>query len=222
VTPTGQRFAAIAAALVLAWGVLFRDWPPYWILALFWIENVVIGLATLVKLVVAGRRTKAVPEAIATCAFFCVHYGLFCGVHGVFVAALFGAQKGAGVADQDEDLGGILLGMVSDVVRDVPGQLALASIVVAVGVDLVQWLAAHRDARDSQLIGETMGAPYARIVVLHLVILGGAFLMQLLNAPAAAVLLLVALKLLVDLGVLHFGRRKPTAGEPLPPDQRGA
>ncbi|HVJ59337.1 MAG TPA: DUF6498-containing protein, partial [Burkholderiaceae bacterium] len=94
-------------------------------------------------------------------------------------------------------------------VREVPGALALASIVIAVAFDLVQWLVAHRDDENPKLVGETMSAPYGRIVVLHVVILGGAFLMQLFKAPAAAVLLLVALKLLADLGFLRRARNRP-------------
>ena len=201
-TPAAQRIASIAAALVLAYGVLALDWPPYWILALFWLENVVIGFATLAKLVFAGIRVGQPVGTLAMAAFFCVHYGLFCTVHGVFVASLFGPQRGG-------EMSATLARMVGDVVRDVPGALALASIVIAVVLDLVQWLVAHRDDENPKLVAETMHAPYGRIVILHVVILGGAFLMQLFKAPAAAVLLLIALKLLADLGFLRLGRRRP-------------
>ena len=203
-TPNAQRIASIAAALVLAYGVLVLDWPPYWVLALFWLENVVIGVATLAKLVFAGLRIGQPLGTLAMAAFFCVHYGLFCAVHGVFVATLFGGQRNG-------DMSLTLGRMVGDVVREPPGMLALASIVVAVIFDLVQWIAAHRDDENPQLVGETMGAPYGRIVVLHVVILGGAFLMQLFKAPAAAVVLLVALKLLVDVGALRLGRKRAAA-----------
>jgi hypothetical protein len=64
-----------------------------------------------------------------------------------------------------------------------------------------------------------MAAPYGRIVVLHVVLLGGGFLMQLFNAPSAAVLLLVALKLAVDLGVLRLGGA--TRGRTTTPDTAG-
>jgi len=202
-TPAAQRIASIAAALVLAYGVVALDWPPYWVLALFWLENVTIGVATLAKLVFAGLRTGQPLGTLFIAGFFCVHYGLFCAVHGVFVASLFGPQRSA------SDMGVTLARMVGDVVREVPGALALASIVIAVAFDLVQWLVAHRDDENPKLVGETMSAPYGRIVVLHVVILGGAFLMQLFKAPAAAVLLLVALKLLADLGFLRRARNRP-------------
>ena len=44
-----------------------------------------------------------------------------------------------------------------------------------------------------------MLAPYRRIVLLHIALLGGAFLMQMLGLPQATVLVLVALKLAFDL-----------------------
>jgi hypothetical protein len=212
-TPDAQRIASIAAALVLAYGVVALDWPPYWVLALFWLENVAIGVATLAKLVFAGLRTGQPLGTLAMAAFFCVHYGMFCAVHGVFVATLFGQQR-----DSGGDMAITLARMVGDVVREPPGMLALASIVIAVVIDLVRWIAAHRDDENPKLVGETMGAPYGRIVVLHVVILGGAFLMQLFKAPAAAALLLVALKLLADLGALRLGRRSEDSGTVRPQD----
>jgi hypothetical protein len=55
-----------------------------------------------------------------------------------------------------------------------------------------------------------MAAPYGRIVVLHVVLIGGGFLMQALDAPAAVVLLLVAFKLWHELRALR--RPGPGAG----------
>ena len=197
--PTARRVASIAAALVLAWGVLALGWPPFWVLALYWLENVVVGFATLARLVFAGIRTGQPLGALGTSLFFCVHYGLFCAVHGFFVAALFAGQP-------QGDLPATLLRLVGNVLRDLPGVIAFVSIVAAVLVDLVQWIAEHRDDENPALVAQTMAAPYGRIVVLHVVLLGGGFLMQAFKAPAAAVLLLIAIKLAVDLGALRLGR----------------
>jgi hypothetical protein len=59
-----------------------------------------------------------------------------------------------------------------------------------------------------------MGAPYGRVVVLHLTILFGAFAIAILGAPQFALLLLVGLKTAFDLG-LHV-REHRNAGPPLP------
>jgi hypothetical protein len=55
-----------------------------------------------------------------------------------------------------------------------------------------------------------MQQPYGRIVVLHLTILGGGFLMLALHSPAVGLLLLVALKTALDLRG-HFAERKKFA-----------
>jgi hypothetical protein len=55
-----------------------------------------------------------------------------------------------------------------------------------------------------------MGAPYARVVVLHLTILFGAFAVAILGSPVVALLILVGLKTALDLG-LH--RREHRAAD---------
>jgi hypothetical protein len=52
-----------------------------------------------------------------------------------------------------------------------------------------------------------MAAPYGRIVVLHVTLIVGGFLIMSLAAPVAGVLLLVALKLGYDLLTLGRDRR---------------
>ena len=195
-------------------GVLFWGWDVFALLVLFWMENVVVGLFFILRMVFADLADAALwVGKLFMVPFFCVHYGMFCAVHGVFVATLFGQQR-----DSGGDMASTLARMVGDVVREPPGMLALASIVIAVVIDLVRWIAAHRDDENPKLVRETMGAPYGRIVVLHVVTLGGAFLMQLFKAPAAAALLLVALKLLADLGALRLGRRSEDSGTVRPQD----
>ena len=59
---------------------------------------------------------------------------------------------------------------------------------------------------------ELMGAPYARVVVLHLTIIFGAFVSIALGSPVGALVVLVILKTALDLR-LHareHGRRTPT------------
>jgi Family of unknown function (DUF6498) len=62
-----------------------------------------------------------------------------------------------------------------------------------------------------------MFRPYGRIVVLHLTVLLGGFLVMGLGAPVAAIVLLVALKTAIDLGAhlkerVKFGVRNPEPG----------
>ncbi|MEE4380730.1 MAG: DUF6498-containing protein, partial [Pseudomonadales bacterium] len=63
-------------------GVLFWDWHVGALLVLYWSENVILGACTIVKMLAAGPV-----RGLFTAAFFLVHYGGFCAVHGVFVLA---------------------------------------------------------------------------------------------------------------------------------------
>ena len=76
-------------------GVAKFGWPAGNVLALFWIENVILGFWSLVRVATArgtrdgGSRIKpkgsgAVTSRTGTALFFCFHYGIFCLVHAVF------------------------------------------------------------------------------------------------------------------------------------------
>jgi hypothetical protein len=191
--PTGalQSIAAFGGALVIAVGVLLFDWPTFTVLALYWLENVIIGAFTAARILAAGARTERYVQSLATTAFFTVHYGLFCLVHGVFVATLFG-----GIGTAHGLLDPVLL-MVGRISGDAVGAIVVAAMVIAAAADA--WRAAARDADEDEAVGRIMVEPYGRIVVLHLVLIGGGFLMQMLKLPALAALLLVAIKLAYDL-----------------------
>jgi len=184
--------AAIAAAIVIAAGVLFFGWPTFTVLAFYWIENAVIGVFNLVRMAVAGARSGQLVNGVFLCGFFIVHYGLFCLAHAYFITALFGAE---GV--DDHFMFDPAMALLSRTASNEIGAIALLAIVVSAGIDTVQWLmsADVTDRADPQRV---MFAPYGRIVVLHIVLLGGGFLLQILHAPAIAVLLLVGAKLASD------------------------
>ena len=84
--PVGRRREiglALALNLVFVAGVLFWGWPAGNVLLLFWVENVLMGVGTLVRILTAevGPQTRRP-------VFFTLHYGIFCVVHLVFVAVL--------------------------------------------------------------------------------------------------------------------------------------
>lgn len=194
--------AAVGSALVLGAGVVFFGWPAFTVLAFYWIENVVIGVFTLLRLLVAAARAGQFAEGVVLSAFFTAHYGLFCLGHAFLIVTVFGGEP---VGDQ------LLFGpaklLIARVASDSIGILALLAIVVGAAADLSRWLG-DAQAADRADLHSAMAAPYRRIVVLHVVLLGGAFLLQLLHAPALAALMLIGAKLVSDLLRL---RRQPAA-----------
>jgi hypothetical protein len=201
---TLRRAAAFGSAALVAAGIVFLGWPTFTVLAFYWLENVIIGGFTAIRMLVAGARTGRHAESLATTVFFSVHYGLFCLVHGVFVATLFGGIRSlAGVADP------VLL-MIGRVAGDRIGIVVVIAMVVAAALDA--WRALARlDVDDPKAIRHIMSEPYGRIVVLHVVLIAGGALMLALRLPSLAALLLVAFKLVYDLRPLQ---REQTAAPP--------
>jgi hypothetical protein len=200
-----DRALAVASAVVIAWGVLALGWSPFVVMMLFWFENVVIGVLNVAKILVTGVRlgTAGVIGGIAMSAFFTVHYGLFTAVHGMFVVLLFGGELGRGA--MDGGLAGAAAAMLGYLLAERDGWLAALAIVLVHLSGLLQWLARTREAPPA--LKEIMGAPYGRIVVLHVTLIASGFLVQALKAPVAGALLLVALKLGYDLVALRRAQR---------------
>jgi hypothetical protein len=209
---------AIGSAAVIACGVLVLGWSVFTVMALFWFENVVIGVFNVLRMLVSGERMgiTGLVAALVTAAFFTVHYGLFTAVHGVFVVMLFGTAE-LGREAMNDGLAGPLMRMVTALVADREGWLAMVAIVAVHAVAFVQWIFASR-SRPTPL-KELMGAPYGRIVVLHVTLIAGGFLVMSLQAPVLGVLLLIALKLGYDLVDLRRASRETTVDAPGTADQ---
>jgi hypothetical protein len=191
-----STIALVLANLVPLAGAAFGGWSAYELLLLFWAENVVIGLFQVLRMgsVVVLRRT---PDQAGLIAFFILHYGLFTFVHGLLVTGSFGPPGEDGM----EQAVALLLSP--------SGQLfALLALAASHGFSFaVNFLGAGewRDAEAPAL----MKQPYARVVMLHLVILGGGAAALALGEPLAALILLVVMKIAVDVAAhrrAHVGR----------------
>lgn len=222
-TASGARAGGVsAAALVLAnllplVGVLALGWEVFQVLVLYWLENVVVGVFAVGRIALArgpaprkpgstsGEESGAAVVAsgaaqrLVLVPFFCLHYGVFTMVHGIFVFALFGGVVGFG------PLGGLETGLSTLDSR----WLALAVTGLAVSHGLSFWRNYYLGGEYLTLSPqEAMAQPYGRVVVLHLTILFGGFLVLLLGSPVWALLLLVALKTGLDLRAHLAERRK--------------
>src|SRR5262249_53058524 len=138
--------------------------------------------------------------------FFCVHYGMFCFVHGIFVFALFGGAK-FGEPFQ------LLQNVVPAIQRTGLGFAALSlasSHAVSYFVNYIHGGAEQR--RPSS--GHLMAQPSSRIMILPFPILLGGFAMMARGSPLYGLLLLVAIKTGVDMTAHRRERQK--LGEALP------
>lgn len=186
---------------MLAW-----DWPVFPILLLFWMENVVVGVLNVARMLLLD------PGDLGTWAgklffvpFFCVHYGMFTLVHGVFVMALFG---GPGYERAGDSL--FSADPVFRAIREYNLWLPVAAIA---GSHLFSfcWNYCLRGEYLRALLQDLMTRPYARVVVLHLTIIFGGFGAMALGSPLWALVLLVVLKIGIDLAA-HIRERNKMAG----------
>jgi hypothetical protein len=180
--------AAVLVNLVPIAGVAFWGWSAFALIFLYWLENLVIGARTVGAMLstAAFGGVKAI-GAMAIAGFFTIHYGMFCFVHGTFVVTLFGGE--AVVGDSMFDLAGAAQMLFA---RE-PGLYAgLAAIVLWQAVGLGLFLA-RGEAKQAQPL-TLMASPYPRIIVLHLTLIFGGFLLMLLNQPLAGLVLLALIK----------------------------
>jgi len=134
--------------------------------------------------------------------FFCVHYGMFTFVHGIFVVTLFGGGM--------HGMRGFpTVSTFWNVMRENELGWAILGLAVSHGVSFVT---NYIGKGEYQRVGlnQLMQQPYGRIMVMHIAILFGGFLVMALHSPTPALLLLVALKTAFDLGS-HVGERKKFA-----------
>jgi hypothetical protein len=147
------------------------------------------------------------PTAMDGCArlfmvpFFCVHYGIFWVVHGVFVWTALPMMFAAASA------GETLVWAAGPDARVV--LFAALVLLVNHGVSfVVNWLLGGEHLTSSA--SAEMAAPYARVVILHLTIIFGAFAVALIGQPIGALVIMVVLKTGVDLAA-HLGERSRAA-----------
>lgn len=189
--PSPSALALVAANLVPLGGVLLFGWSVFATLLLFWVENVIVGAFNVLRMLVAQPQIAAMWAAkLFMIPFFTFHYGMFVTVHGVFVLTLFG---------------GGLTG------RGFPTAATFAHAVQGAGIAPAAWGLALSHAVSfafnyigtgqyrSALVPALMFRPYGRVMVLHVVILGGGFLVTTLGSPLIPLALLVVLKTGLDL-----------------------
>lgn len=207
--PAWAAGAAALFNLVPIVGVLFWDWSAFAVIFLYWLENVVIGARTLASMAASaaagGGGARWVGLAFIG-PFFTVHYGMFCFVHGVFVTQLFGQAIVDGTSP-------FALAEVARALIAKEANLAAGFVSIALwqGVQFALFLMRGEAGRTG--LQALMGAPYPRIVVLHLTILAGGALLMALNEPLAGLLLLVLVKTGFDVAEImgvgpRFGPRR--------------
>lgn len=156
----------------------------------------------------ALARLAVIPRA-GLAIFFLVHYGIFWLVHGIFVF-LLPTMSGIGTGSPGCDAPifpepgeiGSRVACASSF-----GEIAWGSVLIGAAALFLSHGASFlfnyigNDEFQRTSAPRQMTAAYGRVIVLHLTILFGGFVVAFLGAPIGALLILVAGKAILDLGL---------------------
>ena len=208
----GSGVALVVANLVPLGLVLAGHAEVGGLVLLYWAENVVIGFYTVLRMLTAGRGSVA--EKLGNTLFFCVHYGMFCLVHGIFVTTLFLSSEeleamsaapqwsGPLVVVQQLWLGVNATGLFS------PGALLLPLVALAVSQGVSFHAIYLRSGRyRTASPNDSFWLPYPRAILLHMCILGAGYLIASYGSTTALLTALVIGKTVIDLGLQQITNR---------------
>jgi hypothetical protein len=190
---TRPSVATLLIANVLPlFGVLFLGWKIFPLLVLFWLENVIVGVFNVFKMLVASPTSgKQWVAKVGAIPFFCFHYGMFTLVHGIFVFVMFG-----GILMDSPDF------PTPAAVAQVFGDFQIGWAALALFIShLVSFIFNYIGKGEYKQVNlnALMGEPYGRVVVLHVTIIVGGFLIAFLGSPIFALILLLVLKTVIDI-----------------------
>lgn len=178
-----SSLALIAANLVPIPGVLLLGWDLGAILLLYWVESGVIAFYTVLKLIVVGKLA-----AVVAVPFFIGHFGGFMTGHFMLLYALLLRDT----AWQSQGVAGGLRTIV------VPMWGSIAAMVVSHGISFYSNFLAEREFERASVSG-LMTASYHRVLIMHLTLIFGGWVILLFGMPSGALVVLIALKTAIDL-----------------------
>ncbi len=186
-----STMALFAANLIPVAGVLMFGWSVGEVMLLFWAESAVIGFYNLCKMWVIGRWATLFMGP-----FFLGHYGGFMVGHLLFIY---------GFMIKGPDHGGVIpmTEVFSDFVSLSPALLALF---ISHGVSFSRNFLKRKEF-EPMALKQLMVEPYRRIVVMHITIIFGGFLVMMLDNALPALVLMICLKVGADLKA-HFRAHK--------------
>lgn len=196
--------ALIVANTIPLWGVLFLGWDAFYILLLYWAENIAVGFYNILKI-----AFLKVPRPIDHLGklfiipFFVVHFGGFMAGHGFFILFLFKKIKEPSIQGNEWPCFlvfiQLLLGVIKQAYSIIPADMkyALAALFASHGISFIYNYLLKREFALSKA-ERLMGEPYVRVAIMHFALLAGGFLSASIGQPIGILLILVVFKIIID------------------------
>ena len=182
----------ILSNLVPLAGVLWWGWDAFILLCLYWLETAAVGFWTILRFATMSRDTgsaagRTIAGTLALSGFFVVHAGVFMTVHMIFIFTLFAGPWAAKVHDGRDFIRLIVIGAGL--------WIPLLALFVGQGAifinDAVNRFVFRKALPANTDTGEIMSGFYQRIVVMHVAIMGGAFIAQAIGSTAPLIVLVL-------------------------------
>ena len=192
----------LLANLFPIYGIVFWGWGVFYVIFLYWLENVIIGVFNVLRMLLVEPENK-INWAIKVflIPFFTVHYGGFCFGHGIFVILLFGKDVIGEVPNTT-----FPLIVALDILKSTNFVYAVYFLLASHGFSFFYNYLYKKEYQMTSL-QKLMIEPYKRIVILHIGIIAGGFLVMALNSATFAMILLVAAKIVIDI-LSHISSHK--------------
>jgi hypothetical protein len=199
--------ALTVANLVPLFGVVFLGWEAAAIVLLYWIENLIIGLFNVIRMILVKVESAAGQfQKLFMIPFFCVHFGGFCAVHGFFLLTFFKIGGDLNAFTPGSPWMGhlIFLQLLYSVVMQLwqsrpPGlEWPLLGLAVSHGISFVKNFLLGQEYL-SLKINQIMMRPYKRIVLMHVAIIAGGVFVMMLGSPVGLLCVLIFFKISMDI-----------------------
>jgi hypothetical protein len=179
---------SLAVDLMPVIAVFAFGWGATPLVALYWLENLVIGAFTILRMIATALASfVSLAMTLFIVPFFFFHYGMFCFVHGIFIRAF---------APGEDDGAFEPVSLIQWALGTAPEMLWFLAAIIVVSALYYAFDFLWRGEYKASNPQQEMFSPYGRIVTLHIAILLGAGVAFSLNEPLAGVLLLIFIRVL--------------------------
>jgi len=187
----------IVANTIPLGGVLFFDWNLFQIIFLYWLESGVIGFYNIFKIIkISGYLSILFVPA------FIFHYGVFMLVHLVFIFSIFTPVLTYSSFFPSFKLIEPYLNNIS---------ISIIGLLISHGASFFSNFIGNQESKRTNIVKQ-MGAPYSRIIVMHLTLIFSGWLILIFKEPILGLVLLVLLKIVID---ITFHLREHAAEKPI-------
>lgn len=183
----------VVGNLVPIIGVMFFSWELYSVILLYWLENLVIGVFNVAKMLTCSSDEAILQKAFMG-AFFSLHYGMFCFGHGTFIVDLFGNNNDT-------------LEQVPMLILNSGLKWALLALIISHAFSMITNYFMNSEYKNLS-VSDVMFMPYKRIIVLHIFIIFGGLALQTLGVTQWGLISLAVVKILADLITHNMEHRK--------------